>query len=207
MKAGWCVPFVAAAALVAGASAAGGDPIAATGAAARWTTVYKSPLAIEGLTGDHQGNLYVVQRGGSIGCPILRIRPPAGVAVLVGTVPPPCSPSGLTFDTSGKLYVTGVGSAGDAIDVLTPSATSPPTATQFATGMPGANGIAFDKQGDLWGTDGSTGLGRVFKVGPAGGAAAEAFRVPAMANTVGVGSNRQTLQGAAAAANIQTIVA
>jgi sugar lactone lactonase YvrE len=204
--AGGLALIAGAAALVIATAGAGGDPLVAAGAAAKWTTVYKSPLAIEGLAGDHQGNLYIAQRGGAIGCPILRIRPPAGVAILVGTVPPPCSPSGLTFDASGKLYVTGVGSAGDAIDVLTPSAASPPTATQFATGMPGANGIAFDKQGNLWGTDGSTALGRVFKVGPSGGAAVEAFRIPAMANTPGIGRNPQTLQPPAAANN-QTIVA
>src|SRR5689334_19466605 len=95
----WLValPVAAATAAAAGAFGAGapdGDTITSVGAAAKWTTVYKSPLAIEGLTGDHQGNLYIAQRGGSIGCPILRIRPPAGVAVHVGTVPAPCSPSG-----------------------------------------------------------------------------------------------------------------
>src|SRR6266576_647603 len=128
-----CAALVATAAATAlGATTKEGDPIAAAGAAAKWTTVYRSPLAIEGLTGDHQGNLYIAQRGGSIGCPILRIRPPAGVPILVGTVPAPCSPSGLTFDAGGKLYVTGVGSTQEAIDVLTPNASLPPTATQFA---------------------------------------------------------------------------
>ena len=72
-----CAMLVATTAAAAfGATAKEGDPIVAAGAAAKWTTVYRSPLAIEGLTGDHQGNLYVAQRGGSIGCPILRIRPP-----------------------------------------------------------------------------------------------------------------------------------
>ena len=177
------------------ASAGGGDSLARLGAAAHWTTVYKSPLAIEGLTGDDQGNLYVAQRGGTIGCPVLRLRPPAGAAVLVGTVPAPCSPSGLTFDAAGRLYVTGVGSTQDAIDVLTPNASLPPTATQFATGVPGANGIAFDKQGALWATDGTTALGRVWKVPPAGGAGVEMFRVPTMAAPNGVGRQVQTLQG------------
>jgi sugar lactone lactonase YvrE len=193
-----------------GATAKEGDPIAAAGATAKWTTVYKSPLAIEGLAGDHQGNLYIAQRGGSIGCPILRIRPPAGVAVLVGTVPAPCSPSGLTFDTAGKLYVTGVGSAQDAIDVLAPSSSSPPTATQFATGVPGANGIAFDKQGALWATDGGTALGRVWKIPAAGGAGVEMFRIPTVAAANGVGRQVQTLQGTQTPAvnpNTQAIVA
>ena len=193
--------WLAAALVVAGAltgliaSAGGGDSLARVGAAAHWTTVYKSPLAIEGLTGDDQGNLYIAQRGGAIGCAILRLRPPAGAAVLVGTVPAPCSPSGLTFDAAGRLYVTGVGSTQDAIDVLTPNASTPPTATQFATGVPGANGIAFDTQGALWATDGTTALGRVWKVPPAGGAGVEMFRVPTMAAPNGVGRQVQTLPG------------
>src|SRR5207248_9463253 len=116
----------------------------------------KSPLGIEGLTGDGLGDLYVAQRGGANPCPILRIRPPDGTPVLVGTVPAPCSPSGITFDAAGRLYVTGVGTSQDSIDVLTPNAASPPAATLFATGVPGANGIAFDDQGALWATDGTT---------------------------------------------------
>ncbi|MFL6021032.1 MAG: hypothetical protein ACJ74A_07805, partial [Gaiellaceae bacterium] len=32
---------------------------------ASWTTVFRSTLPIEGLTGDADGNLYVVQRGGA----------------------------------------------------------------------------------------------------------------------------------------------
>jgi hypothetical protein len=43
-------------------------------------------------------------------------------------------------------------------------------------------------------SDGGTGLGRVYRVGPAGGAATVLFRVPTMANTVGVGRQNQSLQ-------------
>ena len=80
--------------------------------------------------------------------------------VLVGAVAPPCAPSGLTFDAGGRLYVTGVGAAKDQIAVLTPNAAAPPVATVFATGMPGANGLAFDRDGNLHGSDGGTNQGR-----------------------------------------------
>jgi sugar lactone lactonase YvrE len=203
---GGALAAIAASVAVVSATATGGDSIAAAGASAHWTTVFKSTLAIEGLTGDDDGNLYVAQRGGGSGCPIQRLHPPDATPTLVGTVPPPCSPSGLTFDADGKLYVTGVGSSGDAIDVLTPSAASPPTATTYATGVPGANGIAFDDQGALWATDGSTALGRVWKVPVGGGAGAEMFRVPAMAAPNGVGRQALTLQPPAAAST-QGIVA
>jgi sugar lactone lactonase YvrE len=194
---------------VLGATATRGDSIEDAGASAQWTTVFRSPLPLEGLTGDDDGNLYVVQRGGGANpCPILRIHPPNGTPTLVGTVPAPCGPSGLTFDADGKLYVTGAGSSGDAIVVLTPSAASPPTtATTFATGVPGANGIAFDDQGALWATDGTTAQGRVWKVPPGGGAGVEMFRVPTMAAPNGVGRQAQTLQPAPAPPNTQGIVA
>jgi sugar lactone lactonase YvrE len=193
---------------VIGATAGGGDQLAATGASATWTTVFKSPLAIEGLTGDDQGNLYIAQRGGTSGCPILRLHPPSSATVLVGTVPAPCSPSGLTFDAAGRLYVTGVTTttAQDSIDVLTPNASSPPTAALYATNVPQANGIAFDAQGALWATDGSAGQGIVWRVPPGGGAGVEAFRVPPLKATNGVGRQVETLQPPAAP-NPQGIVA
>jgi sugar lactone lactonase YvrE len=78
--------------------------------------------------------------------------------------------------------------------VLTPDAASPPIATLFATGTPGANGLAFDRDGNLYASDGGTNQGRVFRVGPAGGAAMELFRVPPMANSVGVGRQNATLR-------------
>ena len=43
-----------------------------------WTTVYKSPISIEGLTLDEEGNLYVPQRGGAAGCSIVRIDAEGG---------------------------------------------------------------------------------------------------------------------------------
>ena len=98
--------------------------------------------------------------------------------------------------------MTGFGAAGDEIGVVAPSdadPANPPVATGFATGTPGANGVAFDDDGNLYVSDGGTAQGRVFRVGPAGGAAAVLFRVPPMANSVGVGRQNQALQPPAAA--------
>lgn len=174
-----------------GSSAPKADPPVA------WTTVLRSTLPIEGLTGDDAGNLYVAARGGAAGCPVWRVDsggPANQTPVTVGTVAAPCGPSGLTFDAAGRLYITGIGAAGDQIAVLTPDAAAPPVATTFATGTPGANGLAFDGHGNLYASDGGTNQGRVFRVGPAGGAATELFRVPPMANSVGVGRQNSTLQ-------------
>jgi hypothetical protein len=64
-----------------------------------------------------------------------------------------------------------------------------PLAVAFASGTPGTNGLAFDRDGNLWTGDGTTGVGRVWKIGPAGGVCepsfagcVEAFRIQAMAN-------------------------
>jgi sugar lactone lactonase YvrE len=168
-----------------------------------WTTVFKSPIGIEGLTLDDVGNLYVPQRGGTAGCSIVRLDPDGGAnqtGVVVARMDPPCNPAGLAFGPDGRLYLTGFGAAGD-IGVVTPSEATPtPVATAFATGTPGANGVAFDEDGNLYVSDGGTAQGRVFRVGPAGGAATVLFRVPPMANLEGVGRQNQALQPPAAGA-------
>src|ERR1700744_4844727 len=126
-----------------------------------FTTVFKAPLVVEGLAEDRQGNLYTSGRQGNP-CPVWRIPRSGGAAVVVGTLPPPCSPNGLAFDRKGVLYVAdgsteSNGSTGDRISNLTPNADAPPTATLFASGVPGANGISFDAKGNLWAADGTTG--------------------------------------------------
>ncbi len=172
--------------LIGAASAREHDP---PGDEASWTTVFESTLGIEGLTADEQNNLYVAARGGGNPCPVYRVPVAGGGATIVGFLPTPCAPSGLTFGDDGRLYVTGLG-AQDQIGVLTPDETSKPTATVFATGVPGANGVAFDRRANLWTGDGTTGLGRVWRIPPEGGAGVEVFRVQPMANDVSGGVGR-----------------
>jgi sugar lactone lactonase YvrE len=198
--------FVGAAVAAVGSAVGGGKPSSSFDGTT-WTTIVKTTLPIEGLTGDDGGNLYVAARGGGAPCPVWRVDangPANQTPTVVGTVAPPCSPSGLTLGPDGRLYITGAGA--DAIAVLTPSAAAPPVATIFATGMPGANGLAFDRDGNLYASDGGTNQGRVFRVGPAGGVATELFRVPPMANSVGVGRQNASLQPPLAPA-AQNIVA
>src|ERR1700750_2782530 len=107
-----------------------------------WSTVFKPPagVSIEGLTADRRGNLYSAGRGGPP-CPVFKV----GTGV-VGNLPAPCGPAGLAFGPDGRLYVADV----DKIMVLRPDAAAPPTAELYASGVPGANGIAWDERGDLW---------------------------------------------------------
>src|SRR3954449_8951815 len=187
------------AAAVAG-TASGKSPRNATDAT--WTTVLKSPLVLEGLTAGADGNLYTTLRDKAPSpCRVVRVSPqntdPVAGFTVVGFVPQPCSPSGLAFGPDAALYITGAGTAKDTIVRLVPDAAAPPTATAYATGVPQANGIAFDRDGNLWASDGSNSAGIVWKIGPSGGVGTEAFRVPAMANSVGIGRSNSTLPGGA----------
>lgn len=167
---------------VVGAGASGADDTVdgsqpRTGAT--FTTVFAPTLGIEGLTGDGEGNLYAAARGGAEPCPVYRVPAAGGAAAVVGMLAAPCGPAGLAFDRGGLLYIADSG----RIMVLRPDAASPPTATVFAAGVPGANGVAFDRRGELWVSDGTTGQGRVWRLGR-DGVPTEVFRVQPMVNDV-----------------------
>ena len=160
---------------------------------ASFTTLITTPRAIEGLTGDRNGNLYTGGSGASP-CPIWRINLQNPLLTEVGNVPKDlaatCGFSGIAFDDLGNLYQAD-GGAGRIYTVKNPnSATPPPNATIFASGVPGTNGLAFDKAGNLWTGDGTTGKGRVWKItGPGADCSAavncvEVFRIQPMANEV-----------------------
>jgi len=192
----------------------------------RFKTRALTPFAIEGLTGDNFGNLYTTGRtpGAGVACPVWRINlANPSVLVVVGSIPAPspttqCSPSGLTFDSAGRLFVTET----DRIFSFFPDAGSPPLATLFASGVPGTNGLAFDRDGNLWTGDGTSGQGRVWKITPAGVVTLE-FRVPPMRNGTilggdisvtganepaqGVGRQARTYPHTAAGGNPQDLVA
>ncbi len=168
---------------------------------ASFTTLVTTPLVIEGLAGDRDGNLYSTGRtpGAGLACPVYRTSISRPGVSIVGYVPAysatvQCSPSGLAFDAGGKLYICD----NDRIYVLTPDAATPPLATTYASGVPGSNGLAFDRAGNIWTGDGTTGQGRVWKIAP-GGVVTEAFRVQPMANEVnlvaGVGGVGRDIRG------------
>jgi len=142
----------------------------------QFSTLITTPLSIEGLTTDGS-SLYTTGRGATGPCPLWQINLGSPSLVVVGFIPNPCSPSGLVFNRSGQLFVVD----GERIYSLTPSAASPPTGAVFASGVPGTNGIAFDRSGNAWTGDGTTGQGRVWRIGRQGSEVTEVFRVPPMA--------------------------
>jgi len=149
---------------------------------ATFSTLVLTPFPIEGLTGDDAGNLYTTGRPAGQPCPVWRAaaNDPNPALITVGFVPAPCSPSGIAFDASGDLFMADA----DKVWRLTPNAATPPTATVYATGVPGTNGLAFDRGGNLWTGDGTTGQGRVWKIPPGGGPGIEMFRVQPLSNEV-----------------------
>lgn len=148
------------------------------------TTLATLPNDSEGLTVDPAtGLLYVAEAPDAAGECIVRSITMSGVVSQVGTVPKvggaACAPRGLEF-RSGSLYIAdqGAGATGWVFEM------NPATgqATIFASGVAGANGIAFDSHGHLWITDSLRGLGRVFRRHASTGLVEEAFRVPPVGN-------------------------
>jgi sugar lactone lactonase YvrE len=186
---------------------------------ATFTTVAITPLAIEGLTMDATGNFYTTgrQTDTTKKCPVWRIGP--GGRKSVGFIPnsPACNPSGIAFGFDRNLYIADGGArasiwmvipdqdgcaSDDSTDpvcaTIAGSSASSPT-TPFASGVPGTNGLAFDKLRNLWTGDGTTGQGRVWKITPEG-VVTEEFRIQPMSNEVnladgvgGVGRDVRTL--------------
>lgn len=156
-------------------------------------TIATFASATEGLTGDEAGNLYVAGRGTD--CPVWRVNMSDGATTQIGVIPGTCATVGMAFDATGQLHVL----SGDGIYRLAPSAPASTPATQIASGMPGANGLAFERSGAVYVSDAVTSQGRVYRVSPSG-EVSEAFRVPAMSNDVnavdgvgGVGRDHRTL--------------
>jgi sugar lactone lactonase YvrE len=169
------------------------------------TTLITTPRPIEGLTGDNDGNLYT-GGAGTPPCPVWQINPHNPSLRPVGFVPADgnCDLMGIALNQNGDIFVTNGGGAtvpvpqaAQTIHRFTPSVNNPPNADVFASGVPGANSIAFDKNGNLWVSDGSTGQGRIWKItGPGANCTStpainceEVFRIQPMANEVNLDAN------------------
>ena len=177
MKGKWFISMVLALVLDFGWSLARADDLPKN---VNFETLVTFLLAIEGLTGDDDGNLYTTERVGNP-CLVKRIHVATKSVEVVGNVPAQCSPSGLAFDKNGSLFIA------DSPDIFkldpVPSGAGPgPAATLFATGVTGTNGLAFDRHGNLWTGDGTAGQGRVWKITPAG-LVTEEFRIQPMGAT------------------------
>jgi sugar lactone lactonase YvrE len=173
-------------AMLAAASMAAGDDRRPP-APASVTTLVVTPLAIEGLTGDEFGNLYTTGRAPLPDrCPVWQIALGGGLLQIgsIANAAPGCNPSGIRRDRGGNLFIADANQGG-VIWKLTSTDMNP--SAPFATGVPGTNGLAFDRDGNVWTGDGTTGLGRVWKVTPDGRTVTEMFRIQPMRNGTALG--------------------
>jgi sugar lactone lactonase YvrE len=153
-------------------------------------------VIVESITADKQGRLYLPDRvtGNS-----LRVFPPSpNPVVAVGRIESReikgkkvnADPSGLAFNQEGDLFIA-VGPFSEVVRIrgaeLNPQ--KPGLAQTFATGVPGANGIAFDRSGNLFISGGGSGI--VYRVGPKGGAAEAAVQIEKHTRTLADGKTQQ----------------
>jgi len=132
-------------------------------------------VVVESIAVDHKGLLYACDR---VSGSVWRIDPKNPKLVVVGRVQERdvggkkvrANVSGIVFNAAGDLYLTAGGFnevlriRGRNLDVDEPG-----IAQTFVTETQGANGIAFDKNGNLYVSGGRN--GRIYRTGPEGGRA------------------------------------
>lgn len=132
-------------------------------------------VIVESIAADPRGNLYVCDR---VSGNVWRIDPKNPKLVVVGRVQERdiggkrvrADVSGIVFNSAGDLYLT----AGGFKEVLRIRGRNldpdePGIAQTFAIETEGANGIAFDKNNNLYVSGGRN--GRIYRTGPEGGRA------------------------------------
>ena len=136
---------------------------------------------VESVTADQQGRLYLADW---VSGNILRVDPKAPKPVVVGRIENRQIAGksvrgdgrGVAFNAQGDLFIA-CDPFGEVVRIKNAdiNAEKPGIAETFATGTEGANGIVFDKKGNLYVAGART--GRVYRVGPAGGRAEVVLRI------------------------------
>jgi len=152
-------------------------------------------VIVESITADKQGRLYLPDR---VAGNVLRVEPQAPKPVVVGRIESReikgkkvnADPSGSAFNPQGDLFIA-VGPFSEVVRIraseLNPA--KPGTAQTFATGTAGANGMVFDRQGNLFVSGGASGI--VYRVGPNGGAEQPAVQIEKHTRTLPDGKTQQ----------------
>jgi sugar lactone lactonase YvrE len=154
-------------------------------------------VIVESVASDQQGLLYVCDR---VTGNVLRVDPKSPKPVVVDRIETRqvdgksvrADSSGLIFSEQGDLYLTS-GAFREIVRIkkadLNPQ--KPGVAETFATGTEGANGIAFDKRGNLYVSGGRN--GKIYRIGPAGGAAEDWAHIELHTRTLPDGKTQQAL--------------
>src|SRR5262245_41760658 len=154
-------------------------------------------VIVESVTADKEGRLYLPDR---VTGNILRVDPKSPKPSVVGRIDSReikekkvnADASGLAFNTAGDLFIA-VAPFSEVVRIrgngLNPA--KPGSAQTFATGTTGANGIVFDRQGNLYVSGGASGT--VYRVGPNGGAAQPAVEIEKYTRTLSDGKTQQSI--------------
>jgi sugar lactone lactonase YvrE len=138
-------------------------------------------VIVESITAHKEGWLYLPDR---VTGNILRVNPKSPKPVVVGKIPPrqrggktvQADGGGIAFNPQGDLFIAS-GAFSEVVRIrqaeLNPE--KPGVTETFATGTEGANGIVFDKLGNLFVSGGRSGT--VFRVAPNGGPAQVAAQI------------------------------
>ena len=154
-------------------------------------------VIVENITADRNGLLYT---GDRVSGNILRIDPRNPRPVVVGRIEPrtvngqntPANAGGLAFTAQGDLLIVAA-AFGEVVRLraaeLDPA--RPVAAQTFATGMPGANGIALDARGQAYVSGGASGT--IFRVAPEGGAGQPVAQIERFTRTLPDGRTQQPI--------------
>ncbi len=154
-------------------------------------------VIVESIAADKNGMIYACDR---VSGSVWRIDPKDPKLVVVGKVQEReldgkkvrADVSGITFNQQGDLFLT----AGGFKEVLRIragelNAEKPGAAQTFATDTEGANGIAFDKHGNLYVTGGRN--GKIYRTGSAGGKAETVAQIDLHSRTLADGNSQQAV--------------
>lgn len=154
-------------------------------------------VIVETVAADPQGMLHVCDR---VSGNVIRIDPKDPKLVVVGRMEARgidgkkvrADSSGLVFNRQGDLYLTS-GAFREILRIkkadLNPE--KPGVAETFATRTEGANGIGFDKNGMLYVSGGRN--GKIYRIGPAGGAAEDWAQIELFTRTLPDGKTQQAI--------------
>jgi sugar lactone lactonase YvrE len=154
-------------------------------------------VIVESITADQQGRLYLADW---VSGNILRVDPRAAKPVVVGRIADR-QVAGKTSRGDGRGIA--LNSQGDLFIACDPfsevvrlkkadiNPEKPGITETFATGTEGANGIAFDRNGNLYVTGART--GRIYRVGPAGGKAEVVLQIEPHNRTLPDGKSQQPI--------------
>jgi len=154
-------------------------------------------VIVESITADQQGRLYLADW---VSGSILRVDPREAKAVVVGRIAnrqvggktSRGDGRGIAFNSQGDLFI-----ACDPFSEVVRlkkaeiNPEKPGITETFATGAEGANGIAFDRNGNLYVTGAR--MGRIYRVGPAGGKAEVVLQIEPHNRTLPDGKSQQPI--------------